>query len=672
MESVIKQPDDSARFPGNQALASLSAPAGNPALRNSNPPKVDYPRDKCIPEIFAARVQDTPAAVAVVFQDQPLTYRELDERANQLAHHLRTLGVQLETPVGVYMDRSANYVVSVLGILKAGGTYVPLATDYPVDRLQFMLQDAGLPVIVVDQPLPNGLDVRGHSVVDLAQDAPLIQALPKNALDLVCSAESLAYIIYTSGSTGQPKGVAIPHRGVVRLVCGQNYAAFDDRQRFLLLASTSFDASTFELWGPLLNGGRCVVFPNQPLDFHILEIVIRQQGVTCLWLTAGLFNQIIDARPSVLETVQHVLAGGEALSVAHLQKAMARLPNLRLTNGYGPTESTTFACTYALPQGTPLPAGSVPIGRPIAHTRCYLLDPQLRPVPLGAAGELYLGGDGLARGYHNRPALTTEKFMADPFNAEPQARIYKTGDLARYLPDGNLEFLGRRDHQLKIRGFRIEPGEIEAVLTTHPDLLQVAVIAREDVPGHKLLVAYFVNQPASAPTAGALREFLRQKLPAYMIPAGFVRLQELPLTANGKVDRNALQALQNPVQPAPAGGLPTRALAAGSALDTSIALIWQAVLQQPVSGVDGNFFDLGGDSIRMASVHVHLQRLLDRPFPITDLFLHPTIRSLSAHFSRADKPRPTGDAHRSRARRQIQAFSDQRAARQVKTNQAER
>jgi aspartate racemase len=610
--------------------------------------------------VFEARAAACPDAVATVFGNQQLTYGELNERANQLARLLVTLGVGRETPVGVYVERSTEYIISLLAVLKAGGTYVPLDLDYPPQRLQFMLADAVVAVVITRQNAPVELDLRGISLVNLSADAQLIAAGGKKNLRNVAAPESLAYLIYTSGSTGEPKGVAVPHRGVVRLVRGQDYAPFDAHQRFLLLASTSFDASTFELWGALLNGAACVIFPQQPLDFQLLESVIREQGVTCLWLTAGLFNQIVDARPSVLETVPHVLAGGEALSVSHVEKALKRLPQLRLTNGYGPTESTTFACTYRIEPGSTFPTGSVPIGRPLAHTYCYLLDEQLKPVPAGTPGELYLGGDGLARGYHNRPELTAEKFIADPYRSQPGASLYKTGDLARYLPDGNLEFLGRIDQQVKIRGYRIELGEIETALAKHPDVLKVVVLAREDVPHHRNLVAYVVSRKESAVTAVQLRDFLGLKLPAYMIPVAFVALPDLPLTPNGKIDRNALPAPRLPAEETSA-----KPASPATTLEQEVAGVWGKVLQRPVSGLDHNFFEAGGDSLRLASLHVHLQQLLGRKFPITDLFLYTTIRALAAHFNSSQKSATPSDPGRLRAEQQRQAFSAQSRTRRL-------
>jgi aspartate racemase len=584
---------------------------------------VEYPRDKCVHELFEAQVRKTPEAVAVIDGDTQVSYRELNERANQLAHHLRSLGVKAEALVGICVERSLELVVGILGILKAGGAYVPLAADYPVPRLQFMLADAGIKLLLTNQPPPADLDLRGITLVNLAAET---SALPKSDwqdLESMTTADQPAYVIYTSGSTGQPKGVVVPHRGVVRLVRGQNYAEFNDRQRFLLLASTAFDASTFELWGALLNGAACVIFPNQPLEFAELERILRQQGVTCLWLTAGLFNQIVDTHPSVLAAVRQVLTGGEALSVSHVRKVLERFPHLRLTNGYGPTESTTFACCYDLKSEMTFPNGSVPIGRPIANTQCYILDAGLDPVPVGVAGELHIGGVGLARGYLNRPELTAEKFIRDPFSDKPEARLYKTGDLCRYLPDGNIEYLGRLDQQVKIRGFRIELGEIEAVLGRHSGVRESVVVAREDAAGNKQLVGYVVPQAGQALTVTALREHLLRQLPDYMVPAAFVVLEQLPLTPNGKVDRKAL--------PAPEQRLATGVeyVAPQTATEIKLAQIWRELLGVEQIGLRDNFFALGGHSLLAVRMVNEIRRQIKFDLSLRMLFQHPTIHELA-------------------------------------------
>ncbi len=500
---------------------------------------------------------------------------------------------------------------------------MPLDPEYPLARRQFLLKDSGVSVVITGAALPQEMNLAGITVLDLMADAPLLELCSCQNPANINMAEHLAYVIYTSGSTGQPKGVCVPHQGVVRLVRSQDYAEFNDRQRVLLLSSTSFDAATFELWGPLLNGGTCVVFPNQPLDFQQLEDAIRRHKITCLWLTAGLFNQIVDLRPSVLETVGHVLTGGDTLSVSHVQKAIELLPNIRLTNGYGPTESTTFACCYAIKKGEVFPNGSVPIGRPIINTRCYLLDERLEPVPVGVPAELYLGGDGLARGYWKRPELTAEKFIANPFGSEPGERLYKTGDLARYLPDGNIEFLGRLDNQVKIRGFRVEMGEIEAILSTHPQVLSATVIAREDIPDNKHLVAYLVAREHTAPTTTELREFLLKQMPDYMVPSAFVMLERLPLTPHGKVDRKALPAPDaNRLESG------TQFVAPQTQIEMALAKIWRELLGIERIGIHENFFVLGGHSLTAVRMFFRIRELLNIELPALTISQFPTIAEL--------------------------------------------
>ena len=620
LERIVAHPDQRL-----SDLSLLTSAERDQLLVDWNRTEVAYPKDRCLHELFEEQVERAPEATAVVFENQRLTYRELNERANQLARHLRKLGVGAETLVGLYLERSAEYAVCTLGILKAGGAYVPLGMDYPQERLQFMLGDCGAPVVLTAQPLPKGLELRGITIVDLVAEDVLIKSCSKNNPDRLTAADNLAYVIYTSGSTGQPKGTTIPHRAVVRLVRGQDYSEFDSRQRFLLLASTSFDASTFELWGALLNGATCVIFPERLPDFESLGKAIRQQSVTCLWLTAGLFNQIIDLRPSVLETVTHVLTGGEALSVPHVKKAMDLFPTLRLTNGYGPTECTTFTTTYAIRKGETFPTGSVPIGRPLANTRCYLLDAQLQPVPVGIPAELYVGGDGLARGYLNRPQLTEERFVTDPFSQDPKARLYRTGDRCRWLPDGNIEYLGRRDHQVKVRGFRIELGEIEAVLGGHPAVQAAVVVAREDVPGDKRLVAYVTAKDPEQLKPSELRGLLQTKLPEYMVPSAFVTLERFPLTPNGKVDRKALPPPELGQVAAEQGFVAPR-----TSLEEELAGIWCDVLGLKQVGVHDNFFDLGGPSLLAIRVQARTESQLARKVPLTAFLQTPTIAEMTA------------------------------------------
>jgi amino acid adenylation domain-containing protein len=435
-----------------------------------NATQVEYPQDASIHQVFEAQVARSPEAIALIYPavgQRPevcLTYRQLNDRANHLAAHLQQLGVGTETFVAIMMARSVEMMVAILGILKAGGVYVPLDPAYPEDRLAFMLEDTQAPVLLTQSAWADRLsDCAAQRVYLDAGWGSEVSAAAAAAPVSVVHSSNLAYVNYTSGSTGRPKGVAIPHRAVLRLVCGSSYTQLDATRTLLQLAPISFDAATLEIWGALLQGGRCVLFPDSGLpDPQQLGRVIQTYGVTTLWLTAALFNTIVTEAPEALLGVQELLTGGEALSVSHIRLAQERLPGTQLINGYGPTESTTFTCCHRIPAPLAANLTSIPIGTPIANTQIYILDARLQPVPIGVPGELYIGGDGLARGYINRPELTAERFIPNPFGSEANARLYKTGDLVRYLPDGTVEFIGRSDDQVKIRGYRIELGEIEA------------------------------------------------------------------------------------------------------------------------------------------------------------------------------------------------------------------
>ena len=458
-----------------------------------------YPRGKSIADVFVEQVGKTPDAVAVECGTETLTYRELNGRANQLAAYLRRKGVGPDVPVALCLDRSADLIVALVAIVKAGGAYVPLDPEYPAERLSLMLKDTASPVLVTDARHAAALPSSGATVVGVDTVASEIARESTDEIAAGVGPEHLAYIIYTSGSTGTPKGAAIPQKAVLRLIFGQDYVTLGPSERVLQLAPISFDASTFEVWGPLLHGGCCVLFAERVPTAADLARALERHRVTTMWLTASLFNAVIDEAPAALSGVRQVLTGGEALSVAHIQRAQAALPDTQLIDGYGPTESTTFTCCYPIPR----PVGdvpSIPIGKPIAHTQVYVLDERLDPVAGGVAGELYIGGDGLARGYWNRAALTADRFIPDPFSGVPGARLYRTGDRVRWRADGTIEFLGRLDDQVKVRGFRIEPGEIEAAIAQHPAVRSVSVMAREDVPGDRRLVAYVVARDADAET----------------------------------------------------------------------------------------------------------------------------------------------------------------------------
>jgi amino acid adenylation domain-containing protein len=574
-----------------------------------------------IDAIFEQQVEASPRAVALVCGDEQVTYGELNERANRLAQRLRRLGVGTETLVSVCLERSPELVVALLGILKAGAAYVPLDPTYPKERLAFMLEDARSPVLITHSLLLERLPEHDARVLLLDADAEEPAQESAELSPGTHSSTNLAYVIYTSGSTGWPKGVAVEHRSVVRLVCGANYVRLGPAETFLLLAPATFDASTFELWGSLLNGAHLAVMPPGLHTLEELGRTIRAHGVTVMWLTAGLFHLMVDEQLDALCGVGQLLAGGDVLSPLHVRKFLSVSAGA-LIDGYGPTENTTFTCCHRMVQGEE-PRGSVPIGRPISNTRVYLLDGRMRPVPPGACGELYAGGAGVARGYLNRAALTAERFVPDPFSKEPGARLYRTGDLARYQSDGKIEFLGRRDTQVKVRGFRIELGEIEAALGSHPSVRDSVVVIHEAADGDKRLVVYFVaSEELDAPR---LKSFLKERLPDYMMPQAFVALDALPLTPNGKVDRKAL--------PAPAAAPAPAARGEGdgprTAVEEIVADIWRQVLGVEQVGMNDDFFDLGGHSLLATRVLSRMREALGVEVSVRALFENPTVEGLS-------------------------------------------
>ncbi|MEJ2652588.1 MAG: amino acid adenylation domain-containing protein [Gammaproteobacteria bacterium] len=605
-------------------LPLLTAVEREKLLSEWNDTTVPYPRDMCIHEVFEDQTKCASDAVAVIDAHNIVTYGELNSRANQLAHYLRGLGVGRNILVGLYIERSVEMIVAILGILKAGGAYVPLDPSYPARRLAFMLEETQAPVIVTQAALLGRLPTFQGHVVRMDADRPRIEREVESNPPQLTGAQDYAYIMYTSGSTGMPKGVAVPHRGVLRLVRGARYVEFGPEQTYLLLAPISFDASTFELWGALLHGARCVVFPDRVPSLHLLEQTIRDYGVTTLWLTAALFNTVIDEAPEILTGIRQLLTGGEALSLPHIRRAKERLPETEVINGYGPTEGTSFTCCYSVPRMLSETLRSVPIGRPISNTQVYVLDHYLNPVPIGVPGELYIGGDGLANGYLNQPGLTAQRFVVNLFSSDPEARLYKTGDRVRYLTDGTIEFLGRLDGQLKIRGFRIEPGEIEAALREHPAVAQAVAMARSD-GGAPRLVAYIVPSSTDMPTPNQLQDLLKLWLPEYMVPSAFVFVERLPLTPSGKVDRTALAV---PIRSA-AGRAKTGA-APRNAIEVQIMRIWEQLFDVSPIGVEDNFFDLGGHSLLAVQLMDRIQQLFDRELPLDALWYSPgTIRHLA-------------------------------------------
>ncbi|MEH2043007.1 non-ribosomal peptide synthetase [Nostoc sp.] len=619
-----------------------------------NHTQTDYPQQACIHQLFEAQVEKTPDAVALVFNNQYFTYRDLNSRANQLAKHLQSLGVSAETLVGICIERSLEMIVALLAILKAGGAYVPLDPGYPQERLAFMLSDTQVSILLTQKELVAKLPTHTAFVICLDADWSTIALNKKENLSTSITADNLAYVMYTSGSTGTPKGVSVIHRGVVRLVKETNYAHLTAEEVILQLAPISFDASTFEIWGCLLNGGRLVIYPPHTPSLEELGQIIQQYQVTTLWLTAGLFHLIVDEKIDALKSLRQLLAGGDVLSVTHVQKFLQTVENCQLINGYGPTENTTFTCCHLIT--APLqPDVSIPIGHPIANTQVYILNNNLQSVLIGEAGELYIGGDGLARGYLNRPDLTAEKFIYHSFDSNLATRLYKTGDLARYLPDGNIEFLGRIDNQVKIRGFRIELGEIEREIAQHPDVREIVVLARQDEAGEKQLTAYIVPHYNSKYTHNKLRGFLQQRLPNYMVPSAFVMLESLPLTANGKVDRHKLPA---PSKERPQ--LEQAYIAPQTDLERLLAGILSELLKIDRVGIDDNFFDLGATSISILQVAARVKQELNIELPAVKLFQYSMIGSLAKYLDSNQNSQPSSDKLQNRAQRQQAARTRRR------------
>jgi amino acid adenylation domain-containing protein len=591
-------------------------------LREWNETEREYGRERSIAAVFAEQVRQRPEAIAVELGEQSLTYAELNRRANQLGHYLQEQGVGPEVCVGLCVDRSLELVVGMLGILKAGGAYVPLDASYPTERLAYMLADAGVAVVLTQEWLLEALPLHLGVVVSL--DGDWDQIAKRNEADVISDANggNLAYVMYTSGSTGEPKGVAVVQRAVVRLVKETDYASFAPDETFVQLAPLTFDASTLEVWGSLLNGGRLVLMDPGAPTLEELGAALRRHEVSTMWLTAGLFHLLVDERPEELRGLRQLLAGGDVLSVPHVMKALRWLDGGCVINGYGPTENTTFSCCQRIQRETEV-GTTVPIGKPIANTQAYVLNRQMQQVGVGILGELYLGGDGLARGYQQRAELTAEKFIPHPHSARGGERLYRTGDLVRYLADGRLEFVGRVDNQVKVRGFRIEPGEIETMLGRHHAVREAVVVARGGSSGDKRLVAYVVTQPEHELTAEQLRAHLKEHLPDYMVPSQIVFLDAFPLNTNGKIDRSKLPSPSEIVD-----GASPDFVAPRTPAEITLAEVWKQVLGVDRVSVHDNYFDLGGDSIRSIQMRTQAQRA-GYDFSVQQIFEHQTIAELA-------------------------------------------
>ncbi len=615
LQAGTRRPDDAINHLPLLTAAELEQ------LERWNRTRTDIPDGSSVHAFVEAWARRAPERPALSFQGETLSYRELNLRANRLAASLLAAGVGAENLVGVLADRSFEAIIALLAVLKAGAAYLPLDPEYPPERLQFMLSDAGARALLVQPHYRHLCPFSGEQIL-LEPESPGVEGLaaPPNP-ELPVSPENLAYVMYTSGSTGLPKGAAIPHRGVLRLVRHTNYIEFSPRDVFYQLSPISFDAATLEIWGPLANGGCLAIAPPGPMSFPALAEAIRSENVSHLWLTAGLFHQMVEQAPQGLKGLRHLLTGGDVVSAAHVRRILPHLVGGLVSNGYGPTENTTFTTVFPVRKPEEV-SDSTPIGFPIANTRVYLLDGEFLPVPVGVPGELYAAGDGLARGYHGRPALTAEKFLPDPFDHQG-GRMYRTGDLARWRPDGSIEFIGRRDFQVKLRGYRIELGEIEARLAAHPGVRSAAVLARPGPSGDRQLVAYICPHPEARLQGEDLQEYLAAGLPAYMLPSTTLFLDAFPLTENGKLDRDALPA------PDFGGGPTVEPSGPENALERTLVGIWQQVLGLEKVGVDDNFFDLGGNSLLILRAHAQIEQALGAELSVIELFTHPTIRALA-------------------------------------------
>jgi len=595
-------------------------------LVDFNNTKRAYPKDKTIQKLFEEQVEKNPDHIAVIFEEKRLTYRELNNKANQLARTLRKKGVKANSIVGIMVERSPKMIIGIMGILKAGGAYLPIDPEYPAERTNYMLEDSETRILVTQQKLIESIAFKGE-IVDI-DDFELYEEDTRN-LVAVNTSQDLAYVIYTSGSTGKPKGVLTMHYNVVRVAKNTNYIEITRNDVLLQLSNYAFDGSVFDIYGALLNGAKLVLVDKENVvDMNRLSKVIDQEKVTVFFITTALFNTLVDVNIECLKNIRKVLFGGEQSSVRHVRKAYEYMGSGRIVNAYGPTETTVFATYYEVNH---IEEGqlTIPIGKPIANTRIYVLDKGGKLQPIGAPGEVYISGDGLAKGYLNRPELTAEKFVEDPFALGE--RMYRTGDLAKWLPDGNIEFLGRIDHQVKIRGFRIELGEIEAELLKHPVIKEALVLAKNDVSGNRYLCAYLIAEQEIV--ISELKKYLERTLPHYMVPSAFVQLEKMPLTSNGKIDRKTL--------PEPQGRVQTKMeyVAPKNQVEEKLAEIWQDILGVEKVGTKDNFFELGGYSLKVITLVARICEEFGVEIPYDQIFKNPTISELAKCTEKSDTAR---------------------------------
>ncbi len=583
-----------------------------------------YPRESSMDRLFMEAADAHPESTVLEMGDTRTSYGELKQRVLVIAGMLERAGVGPGDLVGLCSDRCPDMVAAMLAALWRGAAFVPFDPGYPKERLEYMFKDTGVKVLLAQKHLLDMLPENPAQTVllgEIGDEAPTTSGPQGTAL-------SPAYIMYTSGSTGQPKGVVVPHRAVVRLVKGQDFLPFGPELVFLQLSNISFDASTLELWGSLLNGARLVLQPQHKPTLQEIVTTIKQHKVTTVWFTAGLFNLMVDGHLEDLRGLKHILSGGDVLSLPHVKRALRTLGPDVLINGYGPTENTTFTTTFSINDEAALKV-RVPIGKPLHNTTAHIVDADMRPVAVGEKGELYTGGDGVALGYWNQPELTAERFVDDPFSTVPGAKLYRTGDLVRWLPDGNIDFIGRSDGQVKVRGFRVELGEIEEAIGEHPEVRDRVVMVRTDMPGEKQVTAYLVPKELGAMEGDVdaqqtfitgVRDYLRKQLPSHMVPTAFMILPELPLTPNGKVDKRKL-----PVPELRTQTLQVQYVAPRNATETELAALWSEKLGVPRLGVHDNFFDLGGHSLIAIELLAKVDEKYKVSLPLNSLYQAPTV-----------------------------------------------
>ena len=606
VDAVIEDP--------NQKLFEidiLSKAEKHHLLHTFNDTTVDYPKDKTIIDLFEAQVEKTPDQVAVVFQQQRLTYRELNQKANQLVGVLHRHTIQQEGRVAILADKSIEVITAMLAVLKAGMTYLPIDPQYPEKRIKYVLNDARVNFILTNTPVSLSIS-ENRQVINLKDVTEGETLKPEK---FVLPSSNTAYIMYTSGTSGKPKGVMITHKNVVRLVRNQSYIILNSSSRIILAGALSFDSTTFEIWGSLLNGGTLYIADKFTLlEPELFKKAIDKWEINSLFLTTSLFNQYVNKQYDIFEKVNHVLIGGDVISMNHVKRIKQKFPEIQITNAYGPTENTTFSTYYEVTNND---RTNIPIGKPINNSTTYILDQHYGLQPIGVPGEICLGGDGLAKGYLNRPDLTAEKFVAHPFQSGK--RIYKTGDLGRWLPDGNIEFLGRIDDQVKIRGFRIELGEIENQLLTHDQITESVVVVKNQEED-KYLVAYYVSDEEI--DSSSLRHHQSDQLPDYMLPSFYVHLSEFPLTTNGKIDKKAL--------PDPEVSASEDYVAPSTHTESQLVDIWSGVLKiEPNAiSVTSSFFELGGHSLKAINLINQISQSLNSQLKLRDLFDYQSIQSL--------------------------------------------